>query len=352
MRVLNVMMGKRRGGLEHAAIDLHEELTLAGCDVVSLVQPTAAVRPLFPESARVVTFRDLGAWDFTGPARVRARLAGEAFDVIVAHGNRAVRVAGALRRRTPVIAICHTTNFSILKRLGSIDGAIALTDAYREVLLRAGYPAARIRRVPNAVRLGEEPEAVPPRDTPLIGALGRLAPNKGFDVLLAAAALLKQRGVSFRIVIHGADASGGASAEEARRDALGLSRAEFDFAGWTDAPEGFLRSLDVFCLPSRREVFSIALLQALAAGRPIVATRIPGVDEAISDGVEGVVVASEDPVALADALERLIRDPELRRRMGAAARRRAARFDLPAVGKELRRALAELAEQPTLSASS
>ena len=346
MRVVNIMMGKRRGGLEHATVDLHEELTMAGCDVISVVQPSAAIRSQFPATARVVAFRDFGAWDLSAPARLRALVRDEPVDVVVAHGDRAVRVAGGLRRRAPLIAICHTTNYSILKRLKSIDGAIALTDAYREAMLSVGYPALRIRRVPNAVRLGEEPIARPPRDVPLIGALGRLAPNKGFDVLLAAAALLKKRGVPFRVVVHGADANGGVAVEEAQRNALGLTRAEFDFAGWTDAPESFLRSLDVFCMPSRLEVLPIALLQALAAGRPIVATRIPGIEETVSGDVNAILVPSEDPTALADSLERLLGDPELQARLAAAARRRAARFDFPVVGKEYRQALAELAALP------
>jgi glycosyltransferase involved in cell wall biosynthesis len=89
-----------------------------------------------------------------------------------------------------------------------------------------------------------------------------------------------------------------------------------------DVP-GFLAGLDVAVLPSRAEGMSNAVLEYMAAGRPIVATAVGATPELIADGEHGLLVPPDDPARLADALDRLLRDPDLARRLGAAARRRA-----------------------------
>jgi hypothetical protein len=98
MRVVNVMMGKRRGGLERAVADPHEALTPVGCEAIAVVQPSGALRSMFAPTERLLGSRDFFAWDFIAPARLRARLADEAFDVVVvAHGNDELRRSSARR---------------------------------------------------------------------------------------------------------------------------------------------------------------------------------------------------------------------------------------------------------------
>ena len=89
-------------------------------------------------------------------------------------------------------------------------------------------------------------------------------------------------------------------------------------------------AFDVFVLSSRHEGLPISLLEAMAVGRPVVATRAGGIPEVLTDGRDGLVVPSGDPMALADAVLRLLRDAALRERLGLAARRRAADFDIRA----------------------
>jgi glycosyltransferase involved in cell wall biosynthesis len=177
---------------------------------------------------------------------------------------------------------------------------------------------------------------------PIIGGLGRLVPNKGVDILIEACVHLKARNAPFQCVIHGVEEDGGVASFVEKRKLANLSETEFSLPGWSEAPDEFLRSVDIFCMPSRREVLSSALLEALAAGRPIVCTRVPGLETAFDDGVEGFFVDIEDSEQLADALELLIRDRGLRLTMGEAARRRAAQFDVKVVGVQLRKALEEL----------
>jgi|GEM_PF-5611698 len=346
MRVLNIMMGKKRGGLENAALDAYEALTLAGCEVTTLLHSSAEMREKFPASADVMTFSTPGLWDPTADFRLKRILDGTRFDVILAHGNRAAKLAITLRKKAPLVLVCHTTNYSSTEMIEQIDGAIVLTNHYRDVMLKAGCPPAKLRLVPNAVRLGPEPGDPPQRKIPLIGGLGRLVPNKGFDILLEALAILKRRGTAFSCIIHGVDDNGRTESFEAMRDRLGLDANEVAFPGWTKTPHDFLRSLDIFAMPSRREVLSIALLEALAAGRPIVCAQVPGLEDVFSEGNEGFFVDIGDVEGLATALESLLNNAKLRGQMGHAARERARRFDIATIGLEMRNALESLMAQP------
>jgi glycosyltransferase involved in cell wall biosynthesis len=342
MRVLNIMMARGRGGLENAALDTHEALSLAGCEVTTVLNASGEMHTRFPQTANVIRFQSPFAWDPTAGFRLKRMLRDHPFDVILAHGNRAARLAQKLRVSAPLILDCHTTNYSARKMIDQIDGAIVLTEHYRDVMLKAGMAENKLKLVPNAVRIGPEPQPLPHREKLIIGGLGRLVPNKGFDVLLESLVLLKAEGLSFECVIHGVDEHGSTEAFKALRDKLGLDETEVRFPGWTTDAQNFLRSLDIFCMPSRREVLSIALLEALSAGRPIICTRVPGLEDVFRNGVEGLFVDIDDRKGLADALKQLILDPVQRDMMGHAARERSRRFDIATIGLELRNALEEL----------
>ncbi len=343
MNVLNVMMSRKRGGLERAALDAHEGLASAGAAVTTVIPPKSWISENWPSSLTQATLRSFGAWDPFARATLAKQARQTHATVILCHGNRAIYTAKRARGDAPVVAVCHTTNYSILKALGEIDGAIVLTPHYRDKLLEAGFPQARIRLVPNAIRLGPAPP-VPFAATDItIGALGRIAPNKGFDVLVEACRLLAQSGVKVRCVIGGVDLQGTTDELVRLRDAAGLSPEQLHLPGWISDPAAFLRSLDIFVMPSRREVLSIALLEAMEAGRPIVCTRVPGLESVFDDGKEGLFVDIEDAKGLADAIASLVRSPEKAKAMAAAARSRAATYDLPAIGKRLYQALEDLA---------
>jgi glycosyltransferase involved in cell wall biosynthesis len=91
--------------------------------------------------------------------------------------------------------------------------------------------------------------------------------------------------------------------------------------GWSDEPRSYLGSLDVFVLPSRFEGFPLAVLEALLVGTAVVASDVGSVGEAVRDGETGLLVPSEDPDALADALRRLLADGALREALGTQGRR-------------------------------
>jgi glycosyltransferase involved in cell wall biosynthesis len=178
--------------------------------------------------------------------------------------------------------------------------------------------------IPNAVDVSAAPQSQHDRTTPMIVAVGRLKAPKDFITLVRALSVLPPRSFDALIVGEGPDRR----KLEQEIERLGLTP-RVQLAGErSDVPELLARA-DVFVLSSESEGFPVSVLEAMAAGLPVVASRVGGVPEAVLDGETGLLVRPRDPDELAAALESLIARPELRRRLGAAGRARAEeRFDL------------------------
>lgn len=163
-------------------------------------------------------------------------------------------------------------------------------------------------------------------DPPLVvGAVGRLHGPKGIDVLLRAFPLVIEAIGRPCVLVLAGD---GPDAERLKALAAELlPPSQVLFLGFQQDPRPLFPAFDVYVLPSMREGSPNALLEAMGTGRACVASAVGGVPEAIVDGEHGLLVPAGDPRALADALIRLLDDPELRARFGQAARRRVeARF--------------------------
>jgi len=150
---------------------------------------------------------------------------------------------------------------------------------------------------------------------PLVLTLARLAPQKGLDTLVAAAQLLPE--AVFAVAGDGPERG----ALEAQAATLGLAD-RMRFLGHRQDVPALLDSCDVLVLPSLFEGLPLAVLEAMAAGKPVVASRIGGTDEAVLDGVTGLLVPPSDARALARAVREVLSDPPLARRLGAAGRAR------------------------------
>lgn len=194
--------------------------------------------------------------------------------------------------------------------------------------LRAYVPEAKLVLVPNPLPCldrSSEPLASSATEGPTIVAVGRLHPQKGYDILLEAFARFRRtaaNGADWRLVILGDGELRDRLLEQSQ--ALCLERA-VDWKGLVADPYPCYRSADIFVLASRYEGSPNALLEAMSFGLAAVVTDAsPGPLELVEDGVSGLVVPSEDPSALAHALARLAENTELRERLGAAARRRVA----------------------------
>ena len=158
-------------------------------------------------------------------------------------------------------------------------------------------------------------------------SVARLVPQKGLDVLIAALPRLSGAAAQWPVTLVGDGPEREALQQQA--NALGVA-CRMRCLGFRSDPERFLAEAAVFVLPSRFEGMPNALLEAMASGLAVIVTDAsPGPLEVVEPGVSGVVVPSDDPAALAEAMQGLVSDPERCRRMGAAARERIAALDWP-----------------------
>jgi glycosyltransferase involved in cell wall biosynthesis len=155
----------------------------------------------------------------------------------------------------------------------------------------------------------------------VILAVGRLSREKAHRDLLHAAALLRERypALPFRVVVAGDGPE--RSALQKARNRLGLG-AEVIFAGHQENIGPYYGMARVLALPSHTEGSPNVVLESMASGLPVAATAVGGVPEIVQDGVTGLLVAPGDPAAMADAIARLVREPELAGRLASAARTR------------------------------
>jgi glycosyltransferase involved in cell wall biosynthesis len=208
------------------------------------------------------------------------------------------------------------------------DRVLVNATAVRRIVVEHEWCAERrIQMIPNGAALplvaADEPTSVKAPDPrgsgPLVGMVGRLNWKKGYEYALDAAALLRDRLPGLRFDIVG-DGSMRAELEERARGA-GLADTVRFLGQRRDVPE-LMRGFDCFALSSIIEGMPNALLEAMALGRPVVTTSAGGSAEVVVDGESGFVVPPRDARALADAIERVLRDPALAARLGEAAARR------------------------------
>jgi len=354
IRVCWFLDNLRAGGAERLPLLLAPRLHAARIEVVTVkdqveheVPPGLTVTPLLPGPARLS--RALPA------AFARALRAARGADVIVGGMEwmpTFLAAACAARHRRPAVAVVHTDlarfhahdrlppgAWWLLRRaLGACHAVVAVAPGVRDAVAALGVAPARIHVIPNPVpRFGIA--RAPAGPAPRLLSVGRLHPAKGHDLALEAAALLG--GDSFVWDILGAGPAGDDLRRRAAAPALG---GRVRFAGFQSDPRPWLAAADLFVLASRVEGLPLALLEAMAAGLPVVATRCGrGVEDALEDGAAGVLVPPDDPGALAAAIRALLADPERRRALGEAARRRSRDFDPGPIAERYERLLLAVA---------
>jgi glycosyltransferase involved in cell wall biosynthesis len=205
------------------------------------------------------------------------------------------------------------------------ERVICVSDDLHERCLRCGVPRDRCVLIENAVDTQDFTRSVAleeakrrleiPASRVVLGAIGRLSAEKGFDLLIRAACRLLDRGRDIALLIAG---DGG---ERGRLESLiaGTGRGDrIRLLGYRPDTLALYQAMDVLVLSSFREGLPNVLLEAMAVGVPVVATRVAGVPRLIEDGVNGLLVDAGNVDQLAGAVDRLIRDEELRRRLAHA----------------------------------
>ncbi len=200
---------------------------------------------------------------------------------------------------------------------------IAVSHAVADSLIPYGVDCAKITVIPNGLDLTPfDASAQEPPAPPQVVAVGRLAPEKGFDVLVEAAPLVLARRSDTRFVLAGDGPERDRLAEWVA--ALGMA-SEFSLIGYSADVPGLLASSTIVTVPSRREGQGLVALEAMAARRPVIASRVGGLVETVEEGKTGLLVRPEDPVELAEGLIRMLEDRAAGLRMGDAGRARVER---------------------------
>jgi glycosyltransferase involved in cell wall biosynthesis len=288
-------------------------------------------------------------------AAVRRRLQADRPDILhthLYHPNLYGRLAALGLGLTGVVAAVHNS-YSRVKFhrrlwnfvLGWATDRILVGSAqvWQDVRRYDGVPAARLLLMPYGIPLdglnpplsrAEARERLGlPANGLVIGSVGRLEEQKGHAFLVAALPELRRQIPELTVLLVGE----GRRQEDLRRQVLDLGlEGTVRFLGTRrDLPEIY-RALDLFVQPSLWEGLPLALLKAMGAGLPVVATRVSGSREAVLDGVNGCLVEPGDPKALARAILELHRHPQTRRRLGEAARRTVVeRYSLEAMLRRL-----------------
>jgi glycosyltransferase involved in cell wall biosynthesis len=263
-------------------------------------------------------------------------------DVVHAHDPMGVALAAmalqmsARLRQQPLLVAARRVDLHLKRHAFSrwkyrqIDVFIAASRLIASMLEKDGIPADRVVTVHDGVNTGLVDKAPLvdahltfglPRGTPVVGNVAALVPHKGQRHLVAAAARVVRSVPDTRFLIIGEGELRDPLARQIK--SLGLER-HVHLTGFRSDVIGLQKSFDVFAMSSVTEGLGSAMLDAMACAVPIVATRAGGIPEAITDGASGLLVGTQDEGALAAAIVRLLKDPELRRRLGAAGRQRVA----------------------------
>ncbi len=310
MRVAHVMAGAREGGAELFFERLTGALHRAGDTVLPVIRrdPSRAAR-LAACGTAPVQLGFGGALDLLTRPLLARTLRAFAPRVAVAWMNRAARVAP----RGDWALAGRLGGYYDLRYYRACDHLLGNTRGVVAWIIAQGWPAARVQHLPNFAPdlLGAAPVPRPPG--PMVLALGRLHRNKAFDVLVRA--LRHLPGV--HVVIAGEGPERGALEALARAEGVAD---RLHLPGWRRDQAGLLAACDLLVCPSRSEVLGNVVIEAFSAARPVVAADAAGPVELIDPGRTGLLVAREDPHALADAIRAVLDDAALAARLGSAGR--------------------------------
>lgn len=333
--IVHVLATVQHGGAERVVLELARAQRSGGAEAeVLCLQQLGALEPAFRAAGVPVTLA--GGGGRPGALRVAWRLAAElrrrAPAVIHTH-NSAPQITAGLGRRLgrwslPGSALVHTEHgrlgdvgAKVLRyrrwTIAAFDAVIAVSANARAQLLANGIRAPRgVDIVENGIDVARYP-ARTAGDSTTIVHVGRLDRIKGQDLLLEALPAIRRAFPGTRLLLVGDGPDREALAARAER--LGIADA-VEFAGAVDDVRPLLARAALFVLPSRSEGISLALLEAMATALPVVATDVGGNREVIDTPQVGILVAADDPVALASAIVGLLADPAAASAMGGAAR--------------------------------
>ncbi len=379
LRVLHLRSSTAFWGPDRQILQLIRPLRDRGVmvDVLVLYRRSHEAPPLHPlvtrareHGATADQILDSGRWPINPIAEVKRRLRLGRYDLLHTHDYKGNFVGGwpAWRLGLPSVASVRgytdrTLPLRIYKwldlgvTLRLFTRIVAVSEALRRLVLGVGYPSWRVLTLHDAVDvttfsphrvqasvgvredLGCRPENL------LVCAVGRLSPEKGHGFLLAAFREVIATVPNACLVLVGEGPLRSCLEAQAARYGLGD---HVVFAGYRDDVEAIIAASDLLVMPSLREGFGDPIIEAMALGKPVVASRVGGMLEIVRDGETGLLVPPGDSDALAQAIIELLRDPQARERMGLVSRQVALReFSVEVLADSLAKLYCELVSTPS-----
>jgi glycosyltransferase involved in cell wall biosynthesis len=336
MNILQVVSSSRTSGAEKHVVLLSKWLQLLGHNVTAVCPPGGWLPGQLREAGiSTVEVPMRGPRSTAAIFTLRKLVEDWRIDIVNTHLTRATYLGyfAGLLAKVPVISTVQIKTRDVSYRYLSRQRLwlVAVSNHIRQDLIARGARADRIQTVYNCTEFigGERPEPAPigdvrselglPHDSLLVGLLGRVDSFKGAYILADAAQTIVNRCPLTHVVFIG-------NAEpDTREDLLriaGEAAGRLHFIGVRNDVPRLLEAIDVVTLPSISEACSLAIIEAMAMGKPVVATRAGGNLELINHGRSGLLV-DRRPEPLADAICELLNDPERRAAMGRAANERA-----------------------------
>lgn len=291
------------------------------------------------QGLRVETIPCVGRADWQAVAHIRKLLDKYGVDVLHSHGYKADLYAcvAAWPRRVALVATNHNWPsrswnmrvYAALDRLSlkAFDRVVVISESNRELLRRSGIRDARLETIPNGVDIEYFRSAHPTLrsddacgEASLVGFVGRLVPDKGGEILLRAAQLVLRVRPNTKFVLVGDGPCRQEWGSLASR--LGIQD-RIVFAGVREDMPGVYASFQLVVLPSLCEAMPMCVLEAMAAGKQVIATRVGAIPKLVDPGQTGTLVEPGDVEGMSAAILRILEDPEEAHRMGQNGQARA-----------------------------
>lgn len=296
-------MNRKLGGAEQAFLDYYSALTLKGHEVVNITSLFAKINNKKISSLKLP---NLFPWCILSKIYLKLLILFYRPDLIIVHGGRAVNFAyGTGIKIIPIIGVTHSYSTRHILKCNYI---IALDQLLKHHLISSGYPESQIFIVPNMINTPAKKinNFSQKRTEYVIGALGRFVPEKGFNYLVEAISILRDRKYRVKLLIGGA----GPLEIQLKKLAHGLNIGKnIEFIGWINDKESFFKTVDIFCIPSVFETFGIVALEAMSHQVPIVATKTAGASQIFEAGSDALITNTASNQGLADNIAYLIDNP-------------------------------------------
>jgi len=331
LKILQICSAREIGGGERHVVDLSRGLAAHGHDVYAAVIPDS---PLIGELAflpgeHIEEVRMRNAVNVMGARRLASIVLERQINIIHAHVARdypLAAIASKLSARPYMISrhVVFPMKGFHRRLLSGVSKVIAPSASVAAALREQGlFDESKIVSIPYGIDIDHysQRQSRPKSHRRLVGMIGHLSPIKGQDIFIRAAAAIgaERHDVDFLLVGEDKESDGRNRAEIEKLIAELELADRVALTGWKDDVREILETLDIFVCPSRIEPFGLVMVEAMAAGVPVVATRSEGALEIIDDGVTGRLVPIGDTIALNEAIRALLAHPTEGRRLAENA---------------------------------